>query len=636
MGNGSPQRRQFASILERAFDHEPAKSDPLFDGFLDEHENPSDVWFDALLGVMDMFPGELDAHIRQRRIRWKVDKLYQRGEIQGIGTIGHRTYHVFACSDGGMPPAGCSCEASRGEFPCVHGLEFLDYVTDELEDSSSRLSNRINRGQFDQGDPDRTRFKLDVYAHTMATLDDLIKAQRGLQADDVPDDALPEIQSCVEQRVVWNFDFEDGQLSVDALLQQRKKRGDGFTKGKKLSLEKVCTDFGLPLSPVDKQIVTHITSESSYYYGRKSYSLDLFGALGELVGQSNVMLGGEPCDVRRRPLVLTLAKTATEDCWRFRLTDELGDSNIGVVVAGHDTTVAVDRERRRLVLSKTTEQRVQLARQLLSLGAFKDDQLADVVKKVRPLQKRITLRLPAEHGGQLLVEDAPLAILLRSRSDGSLDFGVRVRDSAGALRQPGADPTIVTAERDGKTVQLQRLAASEYQRAKKLIDQLGVKLSEEQWFGSITGFHIGLALIEKLQTGDLDVEVLWDKSSEKPVSVLGNLTSKNVRVDITSKRNWFGVTGECDFGKQKLPLADLLAGMGAATVDDMQGDYLRVGDGQWARISEKLRARLKRLQDATHQDRKTLKLDATGVSRHSRFVGIGRRSQGDQGMAKMS
>ena len=220
---------------------------------------------------------------------------------------------------------------------------------------------------------------------------------------------------------------------------------------------------------------------------------------------------------------------------------------------------------------------------------------------------------PQNLAASCCVEDAPLAILLRSRSDGSLDFGVRVRDSAGALRHPGADPTIVTTERDGKTVQLQRLAESEFQRAKKLIDQLGVELSEEQWFGSITDFRIGLALIEKLQTGDLDVEVLWDKSSEKPVSVLGNLTSKNVRVDITSKRNWFGVTGECDFGKQKLPLADLLEGMGAATVDDMQGDYLRVGDGQWARISDKLRARLKRLQDATHQDRKTLKLDATGA-----------------------
>ena len=162
----------------------------------------------------------------------------------------------------------------------------------------------------------------------METLDDLIKGQRDLKADEVLDDALPEIQSSAEQRVVWNINFEDGHLSLDALLQQRKKRGDGFTKGKKLSLEKVCADFGLPLSPVDKRIVTHITSESSYYHGRKSYSLDLFGALGELVGQSNVMFGGEPCDVRRRPLVLTLAKAATEDCWRFRLTDELGDSSI--------------------------------------------------------------------------------------------------------------------------------------------------------------------------------------------------------------------------------------------------------------------------------------------------------------------
>ena len=329
MGNGSPQRRHLASILERAFDVEPDNSDLLFDGLLDEHENPSDDWFDALLGVMDMFPAELDAQIRQRRIRWKVDKLYQRGEIQGIGTIDNRTYYVYARRDGGLPPAGCSCEASHGEFPCVHGLEFLDYVTDELEDSSSRLSKRINHGQFDQGEPDRTRFKLDVHAHTMENLDDLIKGQRDLKADDVPDDVLPEIQSRVEQRVVWNFDFEDSQLSVNALLQQRKKRGDGFTKGKKLSLEKVCTDFGLPLSPVDKRIVTHITSESSYYYGRKSYSLDLFDALGELVGQSNVLLGGEPCDIRRRPLVLTLAKAVTEDSWRFRLTDEQGDSNIG-------------------------------------------------------------------------------------------------------------------------------------------------------------------------------------------------------------------------------------------------------------------------------------------------------------------
>jgi SNF2 family DNA or RNA helicase len=142
----------------------------------------------------------------------------------------------------------------------------------------------------------------------------------------------------------------------------------------------------------------------------------------------------------------------------------------------------------------------------------------------------------------------------------------------------------------------------------------GVSFAYHSPESTINAGRLHLRLIEALQVQHNDVEVLWDRSSEKPVKILGHLTSKNVKVDITSKRNWFGVSGNCDFGTQSMPLEQLLQSLPLGSdQDDVQGEYVRIADGQWARVSQDLRNRLQRLRDATHADRKALMLDATAA-----------------------
>ncbi len=114
-------------------------------------------------------------------------------------------------------------------------------------------------------------------------------------------------------------------------------------------------------------------------------------------------------------------------------------------------------------------------------------------------------------------------------------------------------------------------------------------------------------------TTELGVEVLWDKQSEKPIKVLGSVSTQNVSVGISRQRDWFQLSGNCDFGKESLGLADLLNGLQAAGASGLRGDYVRLGEHGWAKISQELRLQLRRLHDSVNQERGSLKFDASSA-----------------------
>lgn len=566
-------------------------------------------WGEQFDELLQSLPEEVHDRKTFDYARFEVERIYAGGEIQGVCHDRGDAYQVYACCRQQVPPAGCSCSDSFGEAPCKHIEAFVDYLASQLSDDDTPLSRKVNSKRFSTGKPDRSRYKVDRGLLELKRLDVLIKslpvAQESLSVD------LPPVKEQVEQRLVWNFSSGGGVFELHPMVQQLRKRGGGFTKGKRISHERLKLGYEASLSAADAEVIDAITFAQDRYGYRSTWTLDPLVAIEKLVGQSNVLLNDESAKVE--PLELGFTLSEIDGLWRFVLMINGKAAFKGKFVWSEDQVVAIDFESSTLLTCMLPPSTVTTMRALLVFPPLEKSHLPALIDKGRQLQKVVNLRLPEDAAGPLQDVEAKPCVVLRSRLDGSLDYGIRVRDSSGAILKPGALPAVRATVVDGKPVQLCRNLASEIKAVSALADELGFSTDvSDGWNGTIRDFGQGLQLLDTLQSQHEGVELLWDSKSEKPPKMLGSLAAKNVRVDITSKRNWFGISGQCDFGKQTMPLDELLQNLTTSS-DSIRGDFVRVGDGQWAKVSESLRERLTRLKDATNVDRKTLTLDATSA-----------------------
>lgn len=614
MPRSKSQRDQIRNLIAEARQKGMRDSVSLFEDdpdWIDEGSfdlrSPSD-WRYEIEEIRVMFSAALT---RARTGKVTIDTVYNCGEIQGTCTSGGKTYNVFISVTHDPAPAGCSCPESGGEKPCVHSYAFAQRALALLGKGQS-LHAMIRSGKISDDAPPRQPFRPDASSIVVAELNRLVEQHQDLLQDTgSDDDQLIDFQNnAMEQRVAWNLSETGyGEITVAPLLQNKKKRGNGYTKGKKLNLERLLSDRSIPLSQADEDVVGRISKSNGYYYDDR-YQLDPFDALEALVGQDNVLLDHEPITVVNYPTFLTIGQG--QDGFGVSFCDAERSKIFNKVLGSQDGFIRFDHDAGELLFARVNPAEADLIRSLVKLPMIHADRIEELHEKLKLMQTRLSVILPAGPKETIKLEPAKPAILLRSRSDGKLDFGLRVRDSAGVLRRPLSGPMVVSKGVDHESTQTVREPRQELAQMDTLLSDWNLELDRREWFGTISHFADGLRLIEKLQSPDSNVEVLWDKTCENPVSVLGKLSSSNVKVDITNKRNWFGITGECQFGEHTMPLGELMENL--PTSDDEQiGDYVKLGDGQWARISDGLRKRLKRLQDATHTDRRTLKLDATAA-----------------------
>ncbi len=574
----------------------------------------SKQWFEAVDAIQDALPDDFADVDEYSSATFRIEGVYSKGEIQGTWQDGDDTYQVFANVTGSNPPAGCSCEESDGENPCIHVADFLYFLGRQLLHETSPLSLRINRGDFTPGVPKREQYHPDRELLVINRLDGVLNVAT-IHGRLIPEASveLPPMAATSAERLAWSVSGANGQFQVQPLIQQQKKRGSGFTKGRKLSLDRLRSDSDLPLLDADREIVSLIKLHKDPYGYSVSWVLDSVAAVERLVGHPNVFFDGEPCEVKRGEFCVDLVQQ--DGKWDFVLADARHALPPGSAYSVDQILVFLDAATPQVYCGRLPACGFQPLRTLLNLPSVSDKHTERLFEKARELQAVLPLKLPESVGGKIVQDSLRPALLLRSRSDGSLDYGLRVRNADGRLFQPGGVVSFSPDTVDGKRVQRQRNTTAEVESCLALAEDLEIDpCQSDHWNGSIRDFGSGLKLLEALPALGDRVDVLWDESGEQPVKVLGHLSSKNVRVDITSKRNWFGISGSCDFGNRSMPLDQLLRNLPTGSnSDDVRGDYIRVVDGQWARISKSLRMRLEKLRDVMHEDRKSLLLDATAA-----------------------
>ena len=559
----------------------------------------AEEWRDSFRNLLNMFPH------RSKSIGWSslatfaVTKVFANGMIVGTYSSQSQTFNVFANRESKGSLAGCSCESSKGRYACVHNFQFVQYILDELSDASSELSQKIEKGELERGKQDMSLFEYDNSLQVLSMLARIAKAEIA------PPSHLDELAPVVVKepsRVAWNIDVSPHGLRLQPLIQVAKKKG-GYSKGKKSKLRSLF-QVDLVMSPADERIRSLIEETSDYY--EADLSLPTGEAIYQLIGESNVHLNGEPAIVEAGSGIVSLVKRP--EGYRFLLHND-GNRYTAVVVG--DFLVSVCEDEKRISILQSSESQIEMIRDLLKLPPIADKHEQAILEWVEKLQKVLSVQLPDSIGGEIVPEVVAPVLILRSRKDGALDYGIRVRDSLGKLHKPCEGIMVHGRIVDGKPIQLHRQVKAEAVIANGLTKRLG--LDDKEYNGTLEDFSKAFNLIEVLQTTGGDIEVLWDKLSEKPIKVLGTVSASNVRVGVSQKRDWFNLTGECKFGEETLDIATLMQSLRDASAASMQGEFVRVGEAGWARISDKLRKSLRQLDDSVNLERGTLRFDKTSA-----------------------
>ncbi|MEZ6087305.1 MAG: DEAD/DEAH box helicase [Pirellulaceae bacterium] len=527
--------------------------------------------------------------------------IYQEGTITGEFTAAREErYNVRISFRDVNPdvPVACNCAVSLGKYACQHIYYSLHNILRNLSFSTSEIFNAITYGRYTEGAPDPKLYEYDEHARVRLLLSRL--AFDPLEIDDA---GLPTSTNVTLNRMAWNFSVQGHRLELQPMVQAAKARG-GWSKGRRVAFASL-RQYSESFSPVDRRIVDSVIFSTSGYRATPEYNP--MNVLRLLMEQPNVLFDGEPVIVRRfNPLFVV---KELDNGYRLQIDDLSLPSDF--VVTDSACLVHIQPKEQTMRVAEMHPKQIHAIRAIMKLPPIPAKYAEEFFGRVRQLQNVLSVKLPESQSGTIVEDQMRPVVLLRSNSNGSLDYGIRVRDSLKRLRRPG-EGLLLQTDLDNPSVQYQRDPEMERAAAERINKTLGIQPNSLD--GSVDDFEEALRFIGNLQSVEsLGVEVLWDESSDKPIHVLGSLSTKNVSVGISRKRDWFQLSGTCDLGEESINLTDVLQALQQHGDDSIRGDYVRIGNKGWTRIEQRLRKQLRSLGDSVSQDRKSLKFDATSA-----------------------
>ena len=232
-------------------------------------------------------------------------------------------------------------------------------------------------------------------------------------------------------------------------------------------------------------------------------------------------------------------------------------------------------------------------------------------------RKALKTVLPESLAGPEVALPTTIQLHLMPRQPEGLIAQLRVAcDAVTELPIPGLEPDRLQVVTPAGPVQFMRDLKAESQAAETYTLALG--LADYSYDGPYTwiaeDIPAALALIERAQQqSEHGLEVCWPKS--QPLRLLGEITPQQLRVRVTSQRDWFGMEGELVIEGLEIPLAELLAALRRG------GRFVQLASGQFAAISDQLRKRLTMMDDVSAPEGKQLRVERAGATLLSESLG---------------
>ncbi|MEO8272079.1 MAG: hypothetical protein ABI557_20380, partial [Aureliella sp.] len=443
-----------------------------------------DEWHDSFIDTMETLPKSVaEAFHRASYLTYQVTAVYSTGMIAAHCVAGDEAFKVFVRHPGTKPMVGCSCSVSQGKDPCVHIYGLLDHVLEQLDHHYNSLTDRIRNRRFDTGKPDMTIYQFNARAQVERVLAGLLPRGPIEDSDQSDAESLPPLEEVQQPRIVWNVEIKQNSLEICPMLQQAKKRGDGWTKGRRISLDGL-REYVNVLTDADRKIRELVRIDTTYY--RATYSLDSVESLKCLIGQPHVLLDGQPAEVKSVSPVVCVVNDA--DSVRLALRDSL--LGVSRFVFSSDCIVHLRHDIGIIQLCKVNSAQIESLRAIVRMPRIPlvhESELLDTARRLQPL---LNVELPEAVAGKRIEEEYCPVMLLRSRTDGALDYGLRLRDKTNRLLAAGVGQMVRHSKQEEKPVQFVRSAEREHRMCAQMADQFD--LPTHEMFGTINNFEVAL------------------------------------------------------------------------------------------------------------------------------------------------
>ena len=523
----------------------------------------------------------------------------------------------------------CDCDQFRSNRRCIHTLATAWWLQEQL-----------GRRSISQVFEFLGELEVDSVAAGRELVDQLLTYAQP------PTNATTEIEST---RLQWRITLSDSRYYCPILItpyeQRPRKNGKGWTKGREIrEYDLLQRDFSR--QPIDGRIAA-LAAKPSYSFNEDHFGE--FSALKALVGHPNVAWddgNATPVTVLSAELSFTLQPLTVEedddeadgpddfdDLPELRYRPQLNVSGITVnpdaceVILGYSSpiepmVVLADYEQNRLVVCALRAARAMpmveyLLGQSLSEIVLDAETAAKLSVASASVDSLVKVALPPQLAGPVEPIEAELVLELRPRAGAGLHVALaahepRFRD----VLVPGSQPQTVACLTEEGPIRLQRGLESERSQAEALVTRFGLdRLSPEsayQWVAETD--ESALELLARLYEGGEETpRMIWPEGES--IRVRGEITPSALRVQIEDRRDWFGLSGSVSLDGKDVPLAELLA-----AVRDNRA-LVRVGDREFARISDAFRKRLQQLGDAVIDDRGSMKVAEVAVPAVQELIG---------------
>jgi superfamily II DNA or RNA helicase len=540
----------------------------------------------------------------------------------------------------------CQCPTFQESSKCHHTLAAAWWLQEQL-----------SRRRGEEIDEFFANLTIDATSLGSALVDTLLT---------MSEEEKPVAVEAVPSRIQWRVRLNSSRfyqlVTVVPYEQRPRKGGVGWTKGKELRGYELESRPELFQMPIDAKVMS-LVSMGGATYGKTDYAT--YEALRQLVGHPNVAWDdGEatPIDVLRGELTVIIEAVESDDAtgptdtdvaapeeetnpWdslvlsqkvmqkKYRLRIDapgvkckLKSDDVAIQVGYSSPLNAMlifaAEEQRKLVLCDLRDLRSASMFEYL-LTENLDNVLLDGAAASRlaaacsKLDHFLSIRLPDELSGPILPAQTTLVVELRPRPSAGLCVAVRMDEPRFPSSQvPGTEPAIMRCLTAEGPVRLERDIENESERAAAIIARYG--LSRLQSDGPLSWVaptdEAALDLLSRLYEPLPDAPpILWPEG--QTMKVRGELTPASLRVKLDDRRDWFGLSGYVELDGKQFLLSDLLVAV------QENRNLVRVGDREFAQISQAFRKRLQQLGDAVVSERGSLRIADAAASIVSDLLG---------------
>ncbi|TWT70256.1 DEAD/DEAH box helicase [Crateriforma conspicua] len=467
-------------------------------------------------------------------------------------------------------------------------------------------------------------------------------------------DNLQQSEEVPTTRLQWRIGITDARyycpVSVRAYEQRPRKSGRGWTKGRELrAYDLLQRDFSH--QPIDGQIAA-LVADPSYSFNEDHFSE--FQAIRLLIGHPNVVWDDQDArgvSVQSGQLSLAIEVIEIDESeagdqdgpdqesspddeairTKFRpklhlggqpLNPEACDIIKGYASPSEPVLLIVDQDQDRIVYCPLPSQRAIRMFEFLLRSDWEDalldfetaNLLAVQASKIHSL---INVDLPLQLAGPLEPVEPELVIELRPRVGAGTKVALGMHDPRFEhLMTPGSPPQTVTCLTPEGPIRLGRDLAVERNAADQVTERFALhQFSSDgsyRWVAETD--EDSLDLLGRLHAaGEEAPRIIWPEGES--IRVRGEITPSSLRVQIDDRRDWFGMSGVIDLQGHQVALSDVLS-----AVQDNRS-LVRVGDREFAKISDEFRQRLRQLSDSVVSERGGLKIADAAVPSVQDLIG---------------